>query len=286
MKKILNISNPKLYKNKKYNKIFDRLADILLNYVIININEKKFRLNEMEIYFNNNDHPDPFVHCNEDQKKKYIFYFHKTSNTNDTYKSGTFKGLDITFGEENEKFIQYGGILIRSIVDTKNKQIIDGPCNVVNYILNETKCKTIDELVNNKLSGNMSILNKQSILYLYTTRKLNKMKVYSGPRVGLTLKNMKNIKNREKYIMKNYRYILYPSVTKKYKPTLALKLLYKNKYNMDNTMKELKITKNKLEKYIDSFKKGKKMNFKYFHKKKLNIEDLCKLQGLCRLYYK
>ena len=74
------------------------------------------------------------------------------------YKSGTYKGLDLTFGRPGTSV---GGILIRSLmpvtVETDGGSVkvgggskdafIEGPCNSVNRILKETCDKDIKDLV-------------------------------------------------------------------------------------------------------------------------------------------
>jgi hypothetical protein len=60
---------------------------------------------------------DEYTHCNDDQLKYGYWYFHKFPNG--SYKGGTFKGLDITLGNNKDK---YCGILIRSIYDIENKK--------------------------------------------------------------------------------------------------------------------------------------------------------------------
>lgn len=66
------------------------------------------------------------------QKNLGQWYFHKFGKS---YKSGTYKGLDITFGKGS---IAHGGILIRAISQLDPppvNEFIEGPCNCVNKIL-------------------------------------------------------------------------------------------------------------------------------------------------------
>lgn len=72
----------------------------------------KCRITEIEFYFHNNSHLDPFVHINEQQKRNETWYFHRAGKSiNNKYKGGTYKGLDIIFGNDHT----YGGMLIRSM---------------------------------------------------------------------------------------------------------------------------------------------------------------------------
>jgi len=108
---------------------FTYIADIILNHTLLMINGYPHRICEIEFYLNSESHPDEYVHCHEDQTKKGTWYFHRYNNG--TYKNVTFKGLDIVLGSENI----YAGILIRSIIDIKQKKLIEGPCRTVNHIL-------------------------------------------------------------------------------------------------------------------------------------------------------
>ena len=89
----------------------------------------EFRLTEIEFYLYSVTHPDPYTHRAEEQKYKNRFYFHKFSNG--TFKSGTWKGLDICLGNGDSYF----GALIRSITDIGTGRTIEGPCLTVNRIL-------------------------------------------------------------------------------------------------------------------------------------------------------
>lgn len=92
----------------------------------------RHRIAELEFYYNTAVFPDPYPHGDELQRTAgqwcgarqfhpspliatcgnrsvhFCRYFHRTGGT---YRSGTFKGLDITIGTDEKN---YGGILIRS----------------------------------------------------------------------------------------------------------------------------------------------------------------------------
>lgn len=76
---------------------FDRIADLLMNSVAMVVNNQhRYRLVEIEFYLNGGKHPDVFTHSCKDQQTCGEWYFHKM---NGTYKGGSYKGLDITFGK-------------------------------------------------------------------------------------------------------------------------------------------------------------------------------------------
>lgn len=91
------------------NTSFNELAEIILNKSAIKIIDRIFRICEIEFYKCNEEHRDTYTHCDKDQKTKCHFYFHKYKTG--TYKSGTYKCLDITNGDKKTYF----GILIRSV---------------------------------------------------------------------------------------------------------------------------------------------------------------------------
>ncbi len=117
--------------------------------------EQYFRVCEIEFYLNCEGHKDTFTHGDPLQHKNSQWYFHKMGGN---YKSGTYKGLDLTFGTPDRSV---GGILIRSLMPVSVEKdgdvikvsggskdsFIEGPCNSVNRILQETCGKDIKDLV-------------------------------------------------------------------------------------------------------------------------------------------
>lgn len=93
---------------------FDTMANLLLNKSILVINNTEWRISEIEFYYHSNIHPDNYTHKDENQKRNGEWYFHRQNGK--SYKGGTYKGLDISCGNENN----YGGILLRSIECKEN----------------------------------------------------------------------------------------------------------------------------------------------------------------------
>ena len=100
-----------LNSQEDFEKYFLEIAHTILNEYVLTINhEYKYRIAEIELYFNDsNKHQDTFTHGNKDQAKPGSWYFHKFGSS---YKSGTYKGLDLAFGKDK---IAFAGILIRSL---------------------------------------------------------------------------------------------------------------------------------------------------------------------------
>lgn len=157
--------------------MFNSIATQILNQRSLLINQRIHKICEIEMYFNNSSHPDPYVHCHPDQSTTGFLGFHRASNKEGVgYKSGTYKGLDLTLGSPGTYF----GVLIRSIIDPEGN-LIHGPCCVVNYILKSYGIENIDELV-----GSKTMLNFASNFRGLTLIENNDNKtIYCGSRIGL-----------------------------------------------------------------------------------------------------
>jgi len=152
-----------------------------MNQYLMYIRGVPHRLTELEFYFCGDKHQDVFTHQDELQKTSGNWYFHKSGSG---YKGGSYKGLDITFGQSG-----YGGILIRAI-ETMSGTYIEGPSTCVDQILSINRTKNgipeIAEYVDTD-TFNRSVF-KKGTLYLEKTDNLEQRAIVAGPRFGLTLK--------------------------------------------------------------------------------------------------
>ncbi|KAJ3123507.1 hypothetical protein HK098_001854 [Nowakowskiella sp. JEL0407] len=249
----LNISKlSQCTSTKEFYTEISNIANDLLNNRLLKISiDGKFhfyRLTEVEAYLNTSDfsHKDPFCHCKEEQRENTQWYFHRQGNAMDSYRGGTRKGLDITFGSpvtitnmipnDTEPPLQvittkqfHGGFLIRSIQPSSGR-MIEGPCLVVDEILSKFGKDSIKELVSGPLNGsidatkgplklelinNVSVDNVKDTLdpvgFLSDTRS-----VYTGPRVGLAIaKTYQDVEQRLSFIALHYRYFVFPKLQKK-----------------------------------------------------------------------
>ena len=158
---------------------FDSLAYYLMNYLYLAVSDQLYRITELEIYYHDKEnHPDPYVHCSEEQLSAGNWYFNGM-------------GLDITFGNKEKEI--YGGILIRGIMKFGEKpKYINGPSNVLKEIFSNI--------------GN--ILSERSQIYIGEIEKevaeSIEMEPIKSVRIGLTKKN----DDTENYAEKNYRYLV------------------------------------------------------------------------------
>ena len=149
---------------------FSGIANRLMNQMRLQVAVRgevsRFRICEVEFYLHCAGHTDTFSHRDELQRASSgQWYFHRQNGK--SYKGGTYKGLDITFGSKGEAF---GGVLIRSIeeedvaktvgkktINAKGKQqlklgkgsntFVEGPCRVVDRLLLAAQVSSIQELV-------------------------------------------------------------------------------------------------------------------------------------------
>lgn len=179
---------------------YKQIAERYINDKAIYIYETpKFRVVELEIYHNDDDHPDPYCHCHPEQKEFKSWYFHKASlKPNSKYRGGSFKGVDYTLGNPTRFF----GMLIRSIQDIVTKNVTEGPCKVVEKLLSETHSTDIPELVEKIQSSNILTMRECDI-EPYT--------ISHGARIGL------NKDKSSEYVGKKYRFAVKELVKKQRK---------------------------------------------------------------------
>ena len=166
----------------EYQDVFSKYANKLMNEYCLKVDDKKYNLIEIEFYFyDKENHPDPYIYCNEKQKECGKFYFHGS-------------GMDITFG--NGKC--YGGILIRSIMNEEG-QYINGSLK----LLEELFCDEIDKL-------KIELIEKD----------IGNENIFCSTRVGLQAHPLdyelltKYKKNFIPYIFRLYRFIVDYSCSK------------------------------------------------------------------------
>jgi hypothetical protein len=229
---------------------FEKIAQFLSQQVVIQLGtDTLVRIAELEFYYTTNgkEHKDPFSHQHPYQLNRSSWYFHRsTAKLDSNYKGGSYKGLDISIGDKTRKI--HAGVLIRSFVKLEKKKLetLEGPCKCVDFILKKNGVDSIDSLVTKKMKNKLSIEENRDVLCvrlksdltedeqkaLFPSNKYNVL--YSGPRVGLTLKKTDHIADRRIFIMKPYRYYTAPSEMKKGKNLMIASQFYKD-YFADGT---------------------------------------------------
>lgn len=259
--------------NSDYPLAFQKIANFLLNSVNLMIQGQAHRLTEIEFYFNGGNHPDKFTHGDKMQNKFGVWYFHKYKGE---YRSGTFKGLDIAFG--NDKVA--AGILIRGIECLSDKSLIDGPSLSVDRMLKLTESESIANLVSKFDLSVEPPSNGDSPLYLVTTETRNNL-VVECPRVGLSLKYGNN-ESKWRYIARNYRFLSEPTKIKKGKIQMVIGL-YQTGKNINEISRLTGAKEASIKNYISSYEEGKDKSPDSFSLDP-SSEDLCGLFGACQKY--
>ena len=235
----------KLYsKCKTYDQKFELLTNELMHNVILKVNGLNHRIAEAEIYLYTADHLDSFTHRDEQQSKSKHFYFHRFKTG--SYKSGTFKGMDIICDCGTTE--SYFGVLIRALVDP-NDNYIDGPCKVVDHILKLNKAESIKQLLEKNTCDQLPVTGSENLCVEYKKNAWNTNKIFKSIRVGLYNTDLLD------WWCKDYRFLIYPNKTKKYKH-MVVASLYANGFNANDITVQTEISKKSVENYICEVDKG------------------------------
>lgn len=247
---------------------FDSIASQLLFGSDLVVGNESHRLVEIEFYYFGDEHPDPFTHRDLLQLEFGRWYFHRTRGS---YRGGSFKGLDLTFGDGKA----FGGILIRSI-ETADGKLIDGPSLCVDYLLAKAGAIAIAEL--DAAIASRVAWDTESPLVLRWNES-DRHQLYRSARVGLSLKKAQLSAQMPQYILLPYRYLTQPRRITKGKLYLVLSLHIQG---IDPTIIQ-QITgcpKQSIIRYIADFEAGlQETDFTPYFGIDFNSKQLCKLHG-------
>jgi len=306
---ILTITDWSSLNEEKFQDFFEHVAHKLLNEFVLMVNQKAFRIIEIEFYFwHPMVHSDLFTHRDLQQQNMAEWYFHKTGNS---FRGGTFKGLDITFGKTDE---YYGGILIRSIesLDIEvgkinihtmenrltapdiQSEVIEGPSVTVDHLLLTCGVSTISELISTKMFGSLaqcSMLMIRHYTELPSSILISSRMVFSSPRVGLSLRRNDHQRKRLDFLCKHYRFCTLPNRLRKSRVHTVLGVLQQN-YSKTNQEEErvvdqiyslTAIRKSIVYQCVRHFLAGRRKSKEFIDSvftKQLKPRQLCELCGL------
>lgn len=195
---------------------FRRTAERLLNGAVLWIAGQAHRITEVEFYYRGGQHRDPFAHCDPMQQEDARWYFHRTGGT---YRGGTYKGLDVTFGTVGA----YGGILLRGMVPVDHPMALrDGPSVCVDHILNVTGVRSVTELAARFDLSADAPAGGTSPLWIECVPSVERV-MYASARVGLSLRRGAT-PERLAYLARPYRYLTEPSRIRKGRAHLVVAL--------------------------------------------------------------
>lgn len=249
---------------------FGPAADYLLNKTKIVVGDQALRITEAEFYyFDEETHPDYFAHRDPLQLAFGRWYFHRMDGS---YKAGSFKGLDISFGDGTA----FGGVLIRGL-EKPDGDLIDGPSLCVDHLLATggfAKVALMDEAI-----AERPVWDQESPLTLVDTDEFDAKEVYRSSRVGLTLKRSFPGSNMPYYITRPYRFLTEPRRIKKGKIYLQM-TLHREGLTPEEINKLTGSPKSSILKNIAAYDEGLALeDFSAFIRKDLKTADLARLHG-------
>ncbi|MCA9070861.1 MAG: hypothetical protein KDA84_18155 [Planctomycetaceae bacterium] len=222
---------------------------------------------ELEFYLQSCHHPDPFTHCDPMQQEFGRWYFHRSGGT---YRNGSFKGFDLTFGSPDA----FGGIMIRSLT-TPDGQLINGPSLCVDHLLRRTSTNHVAEL--DQAVGGRPVWDSASPIHLSVDEEPTPVKLFATARVGLSLK--RNVDEQAKqFVLKRYRFLSEPRRIAKGRVYLVLALNAQGVAE-DEICQLTGSPKRSVGRWVEQFESGRAADFSEFIGANLDSLALCRLHG-------
>lgn len=246
-----------------------RVVGFLLNNAELVVGEVTFRFAELEAYYHGPGHNDPFAHADPVQLENGRWYFHKTRGE---YRGGSFKGLDLSFGDGTAHF----GILIRSVVSSL-VGIIDGPSLTVDHLLGCTTATSVANL--DATIAGRKLWDETCPLFVRESAEPRTAPIYQCSRVGLSLKKAAGKPDAPRYVGKPYRFLTEPRLVTKGKPHLVL-ALHRNGETAEPISRRTGVPRKAVDRYVADFTAGKSTaNFDAYIGKDLSTAELCRMLG-------
>lgn len=256
---------------------FQRIADRLLRRTIFEVAGEPHELCEIEFYLHGEQHPDPFTHGQALQRSSGRWYFHRSG---ESYRGGTYKGLDITFGPPDV----FGGILIRSLL-TPEGQLINGSSLCAEHLLARTGHASVASLAGAVAEHDVDAPDSPLRLRPVDARALP---IHYTARVGLTLKRVAEHPEMLDYILRPYRALTRPREIAKGRVHLIIAL-----HQAGETPAAIEALsgapKRTVKQYIEAYERGQALGssqsgagdrrVESLHGKSLSASDLCLLHG-------
>jgi hypothetical protein len=250
---------------------FQRIAEALLQRTVLDVAGDAHELCEIEFYFHGEGHPDPFTHGQALQRSSGRWYFHKSG---ESYRGGTYKGLDITFGPPDA----FGGILLRSL-STSEGQLINGSSLCVEHLLARTGHPDVASLA--AAIGERNVTARESPLRLRAVPE-RAQTIYYTSRVGLTLKRVTEHPEMPDYLVRRYRALTQPRRIEKGRVQLIL-ALHQAGESADAIAALTGTPQRTVARYVADYESGRALeSVESLHGRSLNATDLCRLHGALR----
>ena len=227
------------------------------------------RLHEIEFYASRNVHPDPFAHCHPIQGLFGRWYVHRVGKG---YKSGSFKGLDFTFGKDGA----FGGVLIRSL-ESEDGSVVCGPSLCVDYLMKLGGFSSVADF--DKAISSRPIWDVDNPLH-FEPAEQDPSPIYSTARVGL---NGFTIQDKEpwKYILRRYRFLSHPRKIRKGRVHLIMSL-HRDGRSIDEIREITGSPKSAIQRHIDFFEQSSELSLDEIER--LNASQMiCALERKCEI---
>ncbi len=251
---------------------FSTIADRLINQCRLMVLDQPHRLAEVEFYYHSPEHPDTFAHRDPLQEERGRWYFHRTRGT---YRGGSFKGFDLTFGAPGA----HGGILIRSL-EKPDGSLVDGPSLSVDHLLTTTKCAAV-AVLDGRIAGRKA-WDSTSPLHLQEASPGEPKSLLATARVGLTLKKAGSAEEPRRYVVSRYRFLSEPRRLSKGKLHAVL-ALHQDGKTIDEILARTGCPRKTIERYVADFRQGEQdASFDPFVGAELGPSELCQLHGVAR----
>lgn len=222
---------------------FPVLAQRLLLQHGLRVGEALYRFVEIEFYASAPGHDDPFTHRHPAQMTEGRWYFHQEGRS---YRGGTFKGLDLTFGPAEVPT----GILLRTL-QTPDGELVNGSSNCVERLLVETGYPTVAAL--DEALGGRRVDAPGGPLELVEAPRLDR-EVLATARVGLTLARVARHPAMTTYFGRPYRFLTDPKVRKgKVQTVLAL---HRAGHDVERIREVASSTRAAVTRAIDAYERG------------------------------
>lgn len=249
---------------------FAAIAERLLARTVLVAAGRPYRFHEIELYYHDGrDHADPFTHRDPWQQTCARWYFHRDGGT---YRGGTYKGLDLTFGREGE----HGGILVRTL-GTRDGEFVNGCSLCVDHLLSCTGHPSVASLA--RAVEELPVDAAESTLVLQDDAALPPVEIWRSARVGLTLKRAERHPEMAAYIARPYRFLDEPRRIQKGRLQLVIAL-----HEQGRSLAEIAaITaspRRTIEAYTAAYDEGRATgSIAAFVGKALAPSELCRLYG-------
>ncbi len=248
---------------------FAAIADRLLVGCALQVAGAPYRLREIEFYYQDEAHHDPFAHGDPLQRTSGRWYFHREGGS---YRGGSFKGLDVCFGPVGP----FGGILIRTL-EAPDGTVINGCSLCVDHLLEKTGHPDVASL--DGVLGERAVWDRSAPLHLAPIEAgPERPTVLATARVGLTLKMMARYPTMPQYIFARYRFLTDPSIKKgKVHSVIAL---HQRGLSVPEIRALTRSPGKTIERYLTAYREGLALEgFTSFRGRSLKTEDLCRLHG-------